>query len=176
MIVQVTCKTEQSLFDHETFELVRQTHYPAILALEPEALAELRGRLRQLRDKERTLARQRQREARGKAGPRGGSFPGTAEDTQRRKTALTAALRRLHKEAGRQAAVASRTANAEAARRALALRRAAEFAHHPAAGDHAIEEVRSMPSRRRRHTVLGSRIGRVSQHTKVRQAIRDARN
>jgi hypothetical protein len=172
----VSCKREQSLFDHDEYALVRQSHHPAIYALGEDELMALRGQLRQLRDKEKTLARQKRREVRGKAEPRGGSFPGTAQRPQERKTALTAAVRRVGKELHRQAAMAARTAQVEAARRALALRRAHAFVHHPVTDPGAMPDVAAVPSRRRRTSVPGAHVGRVSQHNKMRQAVRDARN
>lgn len=174
--MNVTCKTEQSLFDFDDFELIRKTHHPAIYAVDQAGLVELREQLRRLRDKETTLARQKRREARGKAAPRGSGFPGTADRPMARKAALTAAVRRVAKELKRQAALAARAANVEAARRAFALMRASQFAHHPPAEATAAAEVQALPSRRRRHAVPPRQIGRVSQHTKVRQAIRDSRN
>lgn len=174
--MQVTCRTERSLLDHDEFEAVRQSHHPAVYGLGPDELLDLVARLRKLRDQERTFARQRRREARGKAGARGGSFPGTSDKPQARDQIFTAAVRRLDKELERQRAVAARTAHAEAARRALALRRAAEFTHHPAGDDSALEGLAAIPSARRRHRVPPAQIGRASQHNKVRQAVRDARN
>ena len=174
--MRVSCKREQSLFDHDEFEVIRQSHHPAIYALDVDALQALGQQLRRMRDKEKTLARQKQREARGKAEPRGASFPGTASVPQARKTALTAAVRRVAKELERQAVLAARTSHAEAARRALALRRANAFAHHPSGEPSAFPDVAAIPSRRRRTRVPGSHIGRVSQHNKMRQAVRDARN
>jgi hypothetical protein len=64
----------------------------------------------------------------------------------------------------------------EAARRALALHRAAQFVPYPAAGNTAHEGMQPVPSRRRRTKVPPGRIGRVSQATKVAQAVRDSRN
>jgi len=173
--MHVTCKAERSLFDFEEFDVLRASHHPAIYALDRAELVALRDRLRHLRDRERSLARHKQREARGKADPRGASFPGTVETPYRRKLALTAALRRVGKELTRQASLEARVANAEAARRAFALHRASKFVHHPAPSATAAPDVSSIPSRRRRHQVAPWHIGRVSQHTKARQAARDGR-
>jgi len=173
--MRVTCKAEQSLFDFDEFELIKPTHHPAIYDVDAVGLADLQHRLRQLRDREKTLARQKQREVRGKSEARGAGFPGTAERPHRRKTAMTAALRRIAKELRRQEVVAARAAHAEAARRALAMHRAAKFVHHPPNPDTPAPDLRSIPSRQRRHRVPPAHIGRVSQHTKIRQAVRDAR-
>ena len=136
----------------------------------------MRVRLREMRDKERTLTRQKQREVRGKAEARGGSFPGTAERPLHRKQVFAAALKRVNKELARVHKVEARTVHVEAAWRALALRRAAQFTPYPAAGDTAHEGMRPLPSQRRRTKVPSSKIGEVSQATKVAQAARDSRN
>jgi hypothetical protein len=54
-----------------------------------------------MRDRERTPTRQKRREVRAKVGPRGGSFPGTAERPLRRRQVFSGALRRLNREIGR---------------------------------------------------------------------------
>jgi hypothetical protein len=57
----MSCKFERSLLSHEQHEIIWVTHHPAIYEHDVEGLQALRVRLRQLRDKERTLARQKQR-------------------------------------------------------------------------------------------------------------------
>jgi hypothetical protein len=73
--MSVSCKFERSLLNREEDETIRVTHHPAIYEHDAEGLRTLRVRLRQMRDKERTLTRQKQREVRGKADARGGSSP-----------------------------------------------------------------------------------------------------
>jgi hypothetical protein len=174
--MSISCKFERSLLSHEENELVRVTHHPAIDEQSVEGLKASRNRLRELRDKERTLARQKQRERRGKAEPRGGSFPRTVDQPLHRKQIFAAALKRVNKELGRIHKLAARTANIDAARRALALHRAAQFVPYPPAGDTAYEGMRPLPSRRRRTSVAREKVGRTSQATKVAQAARDSRN
>ena len=70
----------------------------------------------------------------------------------------------------------ARFAHVDAARRALAMRRAAQFPSLPPAGDTANEGMRPSQSQRRKTTVPRARIGSVSQATKIAQAARDARN
>ena len=77
------------------------------------------------------------------------------------------------KEATRIRKAEARAANVDAAHRALAMRRAANFTSHPAAGQTANEGMTARPNRRRKTIVSGSRIGSVSQATKVAQAVRD---
>jgi hypothetical protein len=132
--------------------------------------------LRGQRDKARALTRQKRRETRGKAGPRGKSFPGTVEQPLRRKQIFAAALKRINKELDRLHKLEARTTHVEAARAALAQYRATKFVHHPQAD--ATPHEGMQPSRvgiRRRTRVPGSRIGSISQATRIAQAIRDAR-
>lgn len=168
-------KLERSLLSHEEHEVVRVTHHPAIYEQSAEGLQTLRIRLRELRDKERTLTRQKQRERRGKAEPRGRSFPGTVDQPLHRKQIFAAALKRVNKELGRIHALAARNAHIDAALRALALRRAAQFESYPPAGETGHEGMRPLPSRRRRTSVAREKIGRASQATKIAQAARDSR-
>ncbi len=171
--MSISCKRERSLLSHEEFALISDTHHPAIYQLDGGRLRALKVRLREQRDKARTLARQRRREARGKAEPRGQSFPGTYEHPLTRKQIFAAALKRVNREVDRLRKLEARTANVEAAHRALALHRAAKFTDRPAAGDTAHEGMRPQASVRRRTRVPPGRIGSVSQATKVAQAIRD---
>src|SRR5215475_4206852 len=118
-------KLERSLLSHEEQGVVLNSHHPEIYSLDLASLKALQGQLRQIRSKERSLMRQKQRERRGKAEPRGGSFPGTVEHPQKRKQIFASALKRVNKEIERARNLEAREANIEAARRALELRRAA---------------------------------------------------
>ena len=133
--MSVPCKYERSLLSHEEYETIRLTHHPAIYDVEVAELEAMRPRLRKMRDKERTLGRQKRREGRGKAEARGTSFPGTAEHASERKQAFAAALKRVNTELRRLHNLAARTANVEAARKALALHRAANFMTIPSRSD-----------------------------------------
>ena len=173
--MSVPCKFERSLLSHEEHETIRLTHHPAIYDVEAAELEAMRPRLRKMRDKERTLSRQKLREGRGKGEARGASFPGTAEHASERKQVFAAALKRVNKELGRIHNLAARTAHIEAARKALALHRAANFMAYPAAEATANEGMVPKASPRRRKIITGAQIGRVSQSKKAAQAVRDAR-
>jgi hypothetical protein len=173
--MSLPCKSERSQLSHEEFEMVRATHHPAIYELAPDELNGLKLRLRQQRDRSRALARQKQREIRGKAEPRGSSFPGTAEHPLRRKQIFSAALKRVNKEVDRLHKLEARGAHVEAARAALAQHRAAKFMYRPSAGPTPHGGMQPRVVVRRRTRVQGSKIGSISQATKVAQAIRDAR-
>ena len=73
--MSVPCKFERSLLSHDEYETIHLTHHPSIYEVEPAELEAIRSRLRKMRDKEQTLSRQKRREARGKSGGRGASFP-----------------------------------------------------------------------------------------------------
>ena len=174
--MSVPCKFERSLLSHDEYEAVRLTHHPVIYDLDGTQLRATQLRLRTMRDKERTLARQKRREMRGKAEARGGSFPGTAERPSQRKQVFASALKRINKEISRLRKIDAHVAHVEAAHRALAQLRAAKFIHHPATGDTAREGMQALPSRRRRTKMPPAKIGSISQATKNAQARRDARD
>lgn len=173
--MSVPCKFERSLVSHDEYETIRLTHHPAIYDIEVAELEAMRPRLRTMRDKERTLSRQRRREGRGKSEARGASFPGTAEHASQRKQVFAASLKRVNNELRRLHVLAARTAHVEAARKALALHRTANFTTYPAAGATANEGMVPKANPRRRRIMTGAKIGRVSQSMKVAQAVRDAR-
>jgi hypothetical protein len=89
---------------------------------------------------------------------------------------FAAALKHVSKEIGRMQKLDAPGAHVAAARRALAMRRAASFPPRPPTGDRAGEGMRPSPNERRQTRVPPARIGRVSQATKNAQAARDARN
>ncbi len=168
-------KRERSLVSHEEFGAIQKSLHPEIYALSLPEMQELQTRLRAMREKERTLTRQMQRQRRGKAEPRGSSFPGTADQPLKRKQVFSNALKRLSKEIARLRNLEARAANVDAARRALAMRRSANFSNHPAAEATAKDGMKSLPSRRRLTRMSRKRIGSVLQATKAAQARRDSR-
>jgi len=99
--MSIPSKIERSQLSHEEFETIRVTHHPAIYNLDGDALRALKLRLREQRDKARALARQKQREIRGKAEPRGKGFPGTVEQPLKRKQIFAGALKRVNNEIDR---------------------------------------------------------------------------
>jgi hypothetical protein len=167
-------KAETALMSRDENDVVALTHHPAILDAEAEALVEARTRLRALLDKERTLVRGLRRSIRGKAETRGGSFPGDVDKPARRKQVLAAALKRLSRELSRREALAAREATRDAARKALALKQAADGNQRPPSRT-ADEGMRAITSDRRRTRVPGAKIGSISQQTKNAQAARDNR-
>ena len=85
-----------------------------------------------------------------------------------------AALKRVNKELARVQKFEARKQLGEAARRALSLRRAQQFAR-PANEPTSHEGMKAIPSRRRSIKLPRSTIGRVSQANKGAQAARNSR-
>lgn len=148
--MSIPCKFERNILSYDEHEIVLRSHHPEIYESGLDDLKALRQRLRDMRDKENTLARAKRREARGKGQPRGQSLPGTAEHPLQRKQVFAAALKRVNREIHRMEKLEARNAHIEAARRVLAMRRAAQFPPRPQAGDTLGEGMRPLPSRRRR--------------------------
>jgi len=107
--MSIPCKFEKSLLAHDEQQAIVTSHHPAIQEATLDDLKTLRRRLRDWRDKERTLARAKRREARGKDAARGASFPGTAARPFQRKQVLVAAVKRVSKEIARREHLAART-------------------------------------------------------------------
>jgi hypothetical protein len=81
----------------------------------------------------------------------------------------------VNKELERLRKLEARTANVDAAHRALALKRANNFVHHPSSDKTPDEGMNPVNNKRRRTKVPPDKIGSVSQQTKNAQAKRDAR-
>lgn len=167
------CKLEVSFLNYEEQQLVLTSHYPAIGEADRAILENLRFVLRDLRDKERTLAHRQRRVEKGSAEPGGRRTPGNGTSAFQRKQIFVAALKRINKEIKRLQKFEARRELGEAARRALSLRRAKQFSRpnsFPASHD----GMRPIPSRRRNVKLPPSKIGRVSQANKRTQARRDS--
>ena len=117
--MSIPCKLERSILSHDEHETILRTHHPEIYDAKLDDLRSLRQRLRDMRNRERTLAHEKRRKSRGKAAPRGGSFPGTAEHPSQRKQVFAAALKRVNKEIDRIQKLEAKSAHITAARRAL---------------------------------------------------------
>src|SRR6476659_2009351 len=99
-------RAQHSQLSHE---IILRSHHPEIYDASLDELRELRQRLREMRDKARTLARENRRAVRGKGTQRGASFPGTAEHPLRRKQVFAAALKRVNRELDRMHELEART-------------------------------------------------------------------
>src|SRR5215471_13810740 len=93
LFMSIPCKFERSILSYDEHGVILRTHHPEIYEAGLDDLKTLRQRLRDMRDKENTLARAKRREARGKGAPRGQTLPGTAEHPLQRKQVFAAALK-----------------------------------------------------------------------------------
>src|ERR1700739_430133 len=109
--MSLPCKFERSILSYDEHGLILRTHHPGIYEAGLDELKALRQRLRDMREKESTLARAKRREARGRARPRGQSLPGTAEHPLQRKQVFAAALKRVNREIHRLEKLQARTAH-----------------------------------------------------------------
>ncbi len=173
--MSLSVATERSLLNDEAFALVSATHHPAIYEFDGKGLQDARKRLREMRDKARTQFRQKAREVRGKADARGKSFPGTAEQPRKQMQIFSQALKRVNSELARFRRLAARTEHVEAARKALALRRAANFKPVWVSDQTSNPGMQPVPNTRRRRIIPGSQVGSISQATKAAQAVKDDR-
>ena len=171
----MSAKTERALLNSDEIAVLRSTHHPEIYDLSRKELTELQTRLRDMRDKARTLTRQKQRETRGKSEPRGKSFPGSVEQPQRRKQLFAAALKRVKKELSRLSKLEAKMEHMEAAHKALAQRRASNFKPAIPASRTSGTGMPSQESVRRRQVLPRGKVGSVLKQNKVAQAARDAR-
>ena len=99
--MSIPCKFERSILSYDEHEIILRSHHPEIYDAALNDLKALRQRLREMRDKERTLAREKRRAVRGKGAQRGANFPGTAEHPLRLKQVFAAALKRVNRELDR---------------------------------------------------------------------------
>lgn len=171
--MSVNNRRELSLLSHEEAELIRSSHHPALGDLDAKSLGDTKRRLRDLRSKERSLSRQKTREARGKAEPRGGSFPGTAERPRERKQIFAAALKRVNSQETRLEVEAAKTAHVEASRRALAMRVASPAPSTPKPGRTSSKGMAPVQNKKVSSKTAPAKVGSVSQATKNAQAKRD---
>ena len=66
--MSIPCKFERSILSYDEHGVILRSHHPGIYDAGLDELKALRQRLRDMRDKESTLARAKRREARGRVG------------------------------------------------------------------------------------------------------------
>ena len=167
-----TILRERRFLAADEFDRVRRTHYPAIRALSPAEVGDLRRQIRDMRDKARDTARRQRREMRGKQEARGARPAGDHTGTSIKAELFAGALKRLNRIATRHRAAESQV---EIAQRALRLKQAGTSRHHPGAGRTADGGMTPVPSREPTVTADPREVGRVSQFVRDAQAQRDSR-
>lgn len=166
---------ERRFLSHEELGVVGPTHYPKLGELDAGQLREARTRLRDMRDKARTIARHKRREARGKGPPRVAAASGNMDHAARRKQIFAQALKRTNRQLERIEHAEARARTAAGHQRALAMaRRAKALENRPDPGRRPRRGMRANPSLRRAMILEPAMVGRVSKAGKVAQAKRDA--
>jgi hypothetical protein len=123
-------RNEERLLSVDEQELVNQTHHPDLGHLNDEEFAGLTKRLREARDRARTISQRQRREMRGKAAPSGAVAATDNAGSVEKSSLLSAAMKRVNKEGARRHASKARTELVGNARRALAVK---QMAGDPAA-------------------------------------------
>ena len=132
--MSIPISTEKRMLTATEFEIVEQTHYPAIFELPKDTLSDTVKLLRNYRNKARDRSRQQRREMRGKSEPRGSVAARDNTGTERKGEIFASALKRVNRELSRIRKAESRKVQGEYARRALEMKRRNRVRHHPSSG------------------------------------------
>lgn len=167
-----TSASDDRLLTMSERELVDMTHAPAIDGLSDIELQAIAKRLRAVRDRAQRIARQQQREIRGKAEPRGATAARDNAGSVGKSEVLAEALKRV------SAARRLRRAptQAQIARKLMAQKRANAIGaggQHPDPGRTASGGMKAKTSSRPAVKMDPREVGRVSQAVKSAQAKRD---
>lgn len=170
----IAAARERRFLSHEEAEIVGSTHYPALADVDADGLRQSQGRLRDLRDKARAIARRKRRAAAGQRDRGSPAVTDATEHAAQRKQIFSQALKRANRQLARLDHAAAQSRTARGVQKALALKRQEEKAERPGPGRHARTGMRANPSLRRAMGVPGAKVGSVSQAGKSAQAKRDA--
>lgn len=172
----ISQKEEARALSADERELVEKSHHPALQELPDAELASLVKLVRERRDKAQAQASQRRREMRGKGAPKGAT-PSTADEGSKLKLAVLAmAVRRLNSETERRRQMAAGADMADNARKALAMKRAAEADREPDFNSrHASRGMRKIANKRGENLINPMERGRQRKAGAVAQAKRDAK-
>ena len=170
--MSVPIATEQRMLSEPEFEVVKQTHYPAICGLSKDELAAAARRLRDYRRKARDTSHRQRREIRGKAEARGARPARDNSGTVLKTQILAGALKRINREIKRAERDEQRAGQSASARQALELKRANRVRHHPSAGRTASRGMRPVPNPDLSEESDPREIGRVTEADKATQTHR----
>lgn len=171
----LTARQEARALSADERELVDKSRPPALRSLTDSALATLVKRLRDRRDRARTVAEQQRRELRGKSRARGAAPSKDDEGSKLKVSVLTTALRRLDTETERRRREKAKTSLVASAKKALAQKKAARPAAKPASPRSASKGLRGKARIVVENHVPKSTRGRVRKQVARAQAKRDSR-
>ena len=169
-------KQHERALDEAELSLVAQTRHPALRDTPDAALRDLARLLRERRDRARDQKHRRRREARGKSEPRGATPATRYDGTKAKHGLLASAAARVNSEIERRKRMGAKTAMVGAARKALAMKEAAETEKGATFNSrHAHEGMRKIANRRAEDLINPMERGRLRKQQAVAQARRDAR-
>ena len=173
--MSIPISTEKRMLTATEFEVVEQSHYPAIMELPKEELSDILKLLREFRNKARDRAHQQRREMRGKSAPRAAVAAGDNSGTERKREIFASALKRVNRELSRIKKQESGKIQGDHARRALEIKRRNRVRHHPSTTTTVKRPMSVIENPNATVTMDPREIGRVSQFIKTAQARRDSR-
>jgi hypothetical protein len=173
--MSISRREEARALDAEEQALVARTHHPAVQALSDADLAALVRLVRERRDRAQTMARQRRREIRGKAAPRGAAAATGEHGSHTKAEVLAQAMRRLNGETERRRRLAATAAMVASQQRALEMVQAIRQPHAGFNSRTAHEGMRKIVNASTRRLGSAREAGRVSQFVRDAQARRDNR-
>ncbi|NIX77794.1 hypothetical protein [Microvirga terricola] len=162
-------KAERRILSADEFDVVQNTHHPALAKLDKQELDQVTTLLRERRDRTQDILNRQRREIRSKGMGRT-TFAEEERGMRRRKAVLREALGRVNKERSRR----RREDLKQNARKALAMRGATASAA-PLKSRTASKGMTPKENVKGEAILHPMQAGRVSQRTKVAQAKRDNR-
>lgn len=171
----LTRKEEERALNSDELSLVSQTRHPDLQNLSDSELHSLAKLLRERRSKAQTLARQKRREIRGKADPRGQSAVTADGGSKLKLSVLSTATSRLNAEIERRNQMTNRHSLVENAAHALELKQHADKHKIPFNTRTANEGIRNIPDRAIRSLINPAERGRLKKASNVAQAKKDTR-
>jgi len=145
--MSLSAKALERLLDKTEFELVSQTRRGRLAGVKDDDLRDLAAKLRERRDRARTIARQQRREFRGKVAPQGAQPASDNSGTKAKADALTVALKRVGAERTRREEKLHAPSQRSLVRKALVLKQRQQAAERPRSRS-ADQGMRSVPTKK----------------------------
>lgn len=166
-----TRKAERRILTGDEFELVQNTHHPALGQMDKQELDQTIKLLRERRDRARAVVNRQRRDLRTQGHGRT-TFAEEERGIRRRKAILREALVRANKEQSRRNANVNLRASV---RKALEMKKEASSSTAPSSGRTSNEGMPRKESAKRQQIGNPMDAGRISQQGKTAQAKRDNR-
>lgn len=170
----VTRKEEERALNKDELEVVNLTRHPEIQDKADEELIAIQRRLREFRNKARTLFNQKRREIRGKASPRGHEPAKSDAGSGLKLSVISMALRRVNSEIQRRNEFSRNHSLVENAQKALELKQHSEKHKIPFNTRSANLGIRNIPDTKVVSLINPSERGRLRKASAIAQANKDS--